>query len=321
MTTRQRKRTQGKSANPKRRVSDVGMVGALKSFVGHLEGTGKAAHTISSYRFDLLSFEEFLRSQKNEKGLASVRTLSRKDLERYHDWLKLHGQKTNTRRRKLMTVRKLMQYLAGRKKLDLDIARKLPAPEKIERVPRWLDAAALRRKIAAMPTGTHLGTRNAALVSFLLETGASVSEATALRWTMLDLDRGVVRFTGKSEREIELPKELVDRLRALKAYASDASDLCFVGFNRHGPLRLGKRSLAITSRGVEMLVKAACGEMGFEGATPRTLRHTAVVDWYRGGTDQASIQKRLGLRTAYSFRIYGPIFASIRSSSTATSTS
>jgi site-specific recombinase XerD len=317
MTNRQRKASAGQGKKtPKTRRKTVGgnlsFGAAMKSFIGHLEGTAKAAHTIASYRFDLQSFDEFLRSQKNVAGLENVRTLTRKELERYGDWLKIDGQKTNTRRRKLMTVRKFMQYLAGRKKLDLDVGRKLPAPEKVERVPFTLDTAKLRAAALALPKDSHLRLRNAVLLLTLLETGASVSEVAALRWSMIDFENARLRFTGKSERELSLSKELLDRLEKLRVFAIDTQDLCFVGFNRFGPVRLGKKSLGITPRGVEMLVKTLCESLGYPATTPRTLRHSAVVAWFRGGIVEAEIQKRLGLKTPYTFRIYQPIFAAIR---------
>lgn len=326
MTSRQRKVSVGKNCRPgkkksKKSASSLGFTAALRSFLGHLEGTGKASHTVASYRFDLQSFDEYLRDQKHTAGMSNVRSIARKDLERFHDWLKQNGQKTNTRRRKLMTVRKLMQYLTARKKLDLDIGRKLPAPEKVERVPVTLDATALRKSVLEKDGSSHLRLRNTVLLLTLLETGASVSEVAKLRWSMIDFQAGTLRFLGKSERDLPMSSELTSRFAKLRTHAVDSDDLCFVGFNRYGPVRLGKKSIGITSRGVEMLVKGFCEDLGFSEITPRTIRHSAVVAWFRAGVAEPEIQKRLGLKTAYAFRIYQPIFQSIRSSSGTTSTS
>jgi len=291
---------------------------ALKSFIGHLEWSGKAKHTIDSYHFDLRSFGEFMQKSKSTKQALDLRSVSRKDLERYHEWLKSDGQKTNTRRRKLMTVRKLMHYLTARKKLDLDIAKKLPAPEKIERVPETLSLSSFREKLETLATDSHLGLRNAALLAFLADTGCGVSEVSKLRWSAIQFKEGKVSFFGKSERDCELkPKTLtlLTRLHA-KALNQEEDEVCFVGFNRHGPIRIGKKSLGITSRGIEMLVKSLSETLGFSNVTPRTLRHSAVIDWYRLGVREDEIQRRLGLKTAYAFRIYQPIFAAMNSTAT-----
>lgn len=291
---------------------------ALKSFIGHLQGSGKAEHTIASYHFDLLSFAEFMQKSRGSKQVLDLKSVSRKDLDRFHEWLKSDGQKTNTRRRKLMTVRKLMHYLTARKKLDLDIASRLPAPEKIERVPETIDLEAYRKKLETLPTGSYIAIRNVALLALLSDTGCSVSEASKLRWSAID---GKVSFMGKSERDCALSPRTLAWLSKLRAEAlslsgatdqdSIADEVCFVGFNRHGPIRIGKKTLGITSRGIEMLVKSVSETLGFADVTPRTLRHSAVVDWYRSGVREVEIQRRLGLRTAYAFRIYQPIFSAM----------
>ncbi len=300
---------------------------ATKSFIGHLEGTSKSTHTIDAYRFDLNDFATFLQGQRGSspRTIPDPRSLSRKDLERYHDWLRTQGQKANTRRRKLMTVRKFMHYLTARKKIDLDIGRRLPAPEKSERVPETIDLSQLVVALEKQPRSTPLGIRNFALLSVLIDTGAGVSEVAKLRWSMVDLAAGTIRFVGKAERDLKLRPATVSALTQLQQAAGDAdSELCFVGYNRYGPIRIGKRPLGITSRGIELLVKSLAGELGFGGVTPRVLRHSAVVEWYLNGADESEIQRRLGLKTAYSFRIYAPLFAKIdakaKSRSGATST-
>jgi site-specific recombinase XerD len=314
-STQSKKAPKGKA---RQKPTPMALGAALKSFMGHLEGTGKALHTIDAYRFDLQNFAEFLQGSRSPKTPVDLRLVVRKDLERYHDWLKQSGQKTNTRRRKLMTVRKLMNYLTNRKKLDFDIAKKLPAPEKLERVPETVDLAGLRAAVAKLDTGSHLARRNEALFGILMDTGCAVSEAAKLRWAALDLKNGKVTFYGKAERELKLTPHTLASTAKLREFAAD-DELCFIGFNRHGPVRIGKRALGITSRGIEMLVKSLAGTLGFPKVTPRTLRHSAVVEWFRAGVNEDEIQKRLGLRTSYAFRIYAPIFSAIRSSSETTS--
>lgn len=279
--------------------------------MGHLEGAGKARHTVDAYRFDLRSFAEFLQESYAGRGAIDLRAVVRKDLERYHDWLKQAGQKTNTRRRKLMTVRKLMNYLANRRKLDLDVAKRLPAPEKIERVPETIDLVRFRAAVAGLETGSPLSRRNAALLGVLMDTGCGVSEAAGLRWTQVDPRSGKIKFVGKGERELKLSVETLTALAKLREGAGE-DELCFVGFNRHGPMRIGKRALGITPRGIEILVKTLAASLGHARVTPRTLRHSAVVEWFRAGVAEDEIQRRLGLRTPYAFRIYGPIFAAIQ---------
>lgn len=306
------KASQAGQAAKTRRTKNTAYASALKSFIGHLEGTGKAAHTIDSYRLDLLRFEEFLRGEGNKPAEVRVDRISRKDLERYHEHLKLEGQKTNTRRRKLMTVRKLMTYLASRKRIEIDVAKKLPAPAKIERIPFTVDSGKLIEAIRGLETGTPILARNRALLWLLAETGCSVAEAAALRWKETDLEARRVEFLGKSQRTLSISAGLANALGEVVGSAKP-HEPCFRGFNRFGSL-----GGAITPRGIELLVKSYEPKLGLGSLTPRSFRHSIVVHWYREGTSESEIQKRLGLKTAYSFRVYAPIFAKIAAASKST---
>jgi site-specific recombinase XerD len=272
---------------------------ALRSFLGYLEGTEKALHTVRNYRSDLMSFEEFL-----EQGLGSRRVslsrLSRADLERYHSYLKAKGFRTNTRRRKLLTLRRLLRYLSRRGKLNLDIADQLPAPAKLERVPRTLQTGSLLQAIQGLPTSSELEARNRALLWALAETGCRVSEVGLLRRDSLSETGGrpQLQFEGKFARSVPISGALFEALRAL----SDASTSLFTGHNRYGSL-----GAPISSRGVELLVKTYAARLEIEDPTPRLFRHSAVLAWHKAGETQEEIQRRLGLRTAYSFRIYAPL--------------
>jgi len=304
MKTSQRSKTK---AGRKKSARDgkTGFAAAMKSFIGHLEGTGKAAHTIDSYRLDLLRFEEFLQSEGRKAREVRVDRITRKDLERYHEKLKQGGQKTNTRRRKLMTLRKLMTYLTARKRIDFDIAKKLPAPAKLERIPFTVDSAKLIEAIRATGAETSLFARNRALLWLLAETGCSVAEAARLRWKEVDLEGGRIEFVGKAERTLPISSDLAKALAQILGTAKPIEP-CFRGFNRFGSL-----GGAITPRGIELLVKSYEPKLGLGTLTPRSFRHSIVVHWFKEGVAEIEIQKRLGLRTAYAFRVYAPIFAKL----------
>lgn len=275
---------------------------ALRSFMGYLEGTEKALHTVKNYQSDLRSFEDFL-----ERGLGSKRVLlhlvQREDLEQYHEFLKAEGFKSNTRRRKLLTVRRLLRYLTQRNQIGIDVGKKLPTPHKIERVPYTVPGEELLTAIRALPTGTELQARNRVLLWVLAETGCQVSEVTQVRPIDFESDR-LLTIRGKASRTVEISKPLAEAARTLPR--KDRQSPLFPGHNKFGPL-----GGAITSRGVELLVKGHSIRLGFPKLTPRTFRHSAVIRWHQEGTEQNVIQKRLGLRTAYAFRIYAPMLAAL----------
>jgi integrase/recombinase XerC len=280
---------------------------AIRSFLGYLEGTQKALHTIKNYRLDLLAFQSFLAGSGSKKSLDAIDS---SDLESYQNHLRALGLKTNTRRRKLMTLRKFLSYLAGRKKIPVDLGRKLPTPHKMERIPVTVSATALLQSIEKLPQDTELDMRNRALLWTLLETGCLISEAAKVRFddfhspksdSKTDKSGGTAKleFHGKNARSIAISVDLYHAIQGLKQKRKGDSPWIFLGFNKFGSL-----GAAISPRGIELLVKAYASKLGFPEIVPRTFRHSIVLSWLQNGFTEASIQQRLGLKSAYAFRAF-----------------
>src|SRR4051794_5269052 len=95
--------------------NDLDFPYAIRSFMGYLEGTQKSLHTIKNYQLDIFSFQNFIVEEYTKQPIR-LDEVSRKDLERYSEFLKEEGFKANTRRRKILTVTQFLNYLAKRKK-------------------------------------------------------------------------------------------------------------------------------------------------------------------------------------------------------------
>jgi site-specific recombinase XerD len=277
---------------------------AIRSFIGYLEGTEKSLHTIKNYRLDLLAFQDFLQTGLGSKP-KPLEQVQADDLELYHQHLKKLGLKTNTRRRKLMTLRRFLSYLAGRKKLSQDLGKTLPTPYKIERIPLVHPAAELLSAVQALSSETEFEQRNRILIRTLLETGCLISEAAKVRWD--DWRTGkenqfFLEFAGKSPRRVPISPELYEWVQSLKKRRTGDSPWVFRGFNKFGAV-----GQAISPRGIELLVKAYAPKLGFGEIVPRTLRHSAVVGWFRQGMGEQEIRERLGLKSDYAFRAYAAL--------------
>ena len=306
--------------DPKR---NIDLAAALKSFSGYLQGSGKAEHTIRNYRWDILHFARYLAPPGGPDALRRLKlsNLTPADLEGYDAYLRSRGFKTNTRRRRLITVGRFLSFLAGRRKLPEELGRKMPAPHKMERVPFTISATELLNTIRRLPYDTELTARNRALLWALAETACSVSELARVRFedvAVLENGKGSLRIEGKSARTLEVSQELAEAILVLR---KGEVPWVFRGWNKYRAL-----PTAITPRGIELLVRSYAEKLLGPAApsgdqdllTPRTFRHSAVIRWYQEGVSREEIQKRLGLKTAYAFRIYEPLF---KSSSKTTSSS
>jgi site-specific recombinase XerD len=286
---------------------------ASRSFVGFLEGTGKSAHTIANYRQDLGLFERFVSRRLSRKPLL-VDQLTLRDLRAYAESLRAEGFQDNTRRRRLLTVRRFFEYLTRRGKLSVDLGKRVPAPHKIERIPRVQDAELLLGRVRGLEAEGLLALRNKVLLATLLETGCLVSEVARLQFDHWDFETASLAVSGKSARRIPVSQVLLAEVASLRERTS--GKFLFLGFNRFGPLT----SVPVSPRGVELLVRAYADRLGSPELTPRMIRHSVVVAWARRGVEQKQIREWLGLRTDYAFRAYAPLLKGFRSSVAATST-
>lgn len=286
----------------------------LRHFVGYLQATSKAAHTVKSYEIDLKGFHDFATAKAPRKALATG-ALSLSLLEEYHEELKRRGLKTNTRRRILMTLRRFVRFLHARNVLKTDWDMRLPTPQKVERVPRVADWKDLHARIQGLPQTTFLERRNRALFWTLLETGAQVAEVAKLR--LRDFERhggeALVRIQGKRARGVPVSTALAQAVESIYAEGAMLTPNAFPGCNKVGPL-----PMAISPRGIELLIRDYAGRLGGKDLVPRAFRHAYVVHAWEEGLSRDEIQKRLGLLSQYSFRMYEPIFKS-KSGTTSTS--
>ena len=269
---------------------------AIKSFIGYLEGTGKSEHTIKNYRLDLLAFQNFLNEEKQPPRLES---LTHSHLEEFHKQLKGAGLKTNTRRRKLLTVQKFLRFLIQRKKLAIELSRKLPTPHKMERIPATFPSGEILERVRKLPAVTEIETRNRVFLWTLAETGCLVSEVKRIRFDELETKgtRPKLFISGKNSRTLLVSMELYQAVQVLKTKGT--SPWLFLGFNKFGPM-----GLPMTSRGAEMLVRSYAAKLGFPALTPRAFRHSAAAAWLKEGISPGEVQARLGLKTDYAFRSY-----------------
>lgn len=171
-----------------------------------------------------------------------------------------------TIRRELSTLRAAINFAftEGR------ITRPVPVwlPEAPPGRDRWLsrpEAAALLN--AARTQGPKTRLYLPLFIVLALYTGARKEAVLSLRWTQLDLDRGVIDFhdpgraaTNKRRSRIPIPDHLMTFLRLARRRGSD------LGYVIH---RDGRRI-----KDVKRAFATACATAGLEDVTPHTLRHT-----------------------------------------------
>jgi site-specific recombinase XerD len=284
-----------------------------REFLEHLEiERGRSLHTIRNYDHYLERFLEFSKAKKP----ADVTEQSVRD---FRLWLNRQngtrgaGGRSESMKRKtqnyyLIALRAFLKFL---RKRDVESLQ----PERIElaKVPeRSLDlisAAELERLMKAPDPATPAGLRDRAILELLFSTGLRVSELCSLD-ADLDLSKDEFSIRGKGEK-VRVVFLTPSAKTALQEYLKTRKDMDDALFVQYGKVRRdtekagGQKSLRLTSRSVERLVKQCAIKAGItKKVTPHVIRHSFATDLLSNGADLRSVQALLGHANIATTQVY-----------------
>ena len=155
--------------------------------------------------------------------------------------------------------------------------------------------------------GTALqSTRDRAILELLFSTGLRVSELCSLNRD-LDLSRDECSVRGKGEK-VRVVFFSPEAKKALKEYLEkrkDLDDALFVQMGRGAGKVAGKKSLRLTPRSVERIVKHYATKAGItRRVTPHVIRHSFATDLLQNGADLRSVQAMLGHANIATTQVY-----------------
>jgi integrase/recombinase XerC len=253
---------------------------------------GFSAHTVRSYRSDLLALAEF----------AGDRPL---DLEAYRDWLwhsSNEGLAKSTLARRAASARAFSSWLARTGTTPGDAAARLKAPRPDQHLPRVLSRTQVDGIFAQLEalaaTGDEFAIRDLAIVELLYGSALRVSEVAGLDLDSVDPGRQTVRVLGKGSKQRVVPFG-VPALRAVSAYLAvrPAVDTRALFVNTRGA--------RVNTRTIYELVARMLNELPGTGpAGPHALRHTAATHLLDGGADLRAVQEMLGHASLGTTQLY-----------------
>jgi integrase/recombinase XerD len=261
---------------------------------------GASARTVEAYRdaFELLLGFAERRTGKPPSAL-SLADLDAPLVLDFLDHLETErGNTARTRNARLAAIHSFMRYAAIRDPASLPVtARVLAIPAK--RFDRPVLGYLTREQVAAILAApdrrTWSGRRDAVLLATAYNTGARVSELTALRVRDVLLDRQTavhLHGKGRKQRVIPLWKTTAAELRAWLSQINPAPDASLFPNRAGAPLtRSGIRDR------LDRAVAAAgqhCPSLRGQHVTPHTLRHSTAMHLLQSGTDLAVIALWLG---------------------------
>ncbi len=258
---------------------------------------GLARNSLDAYRTDLDEFIRFTHAAAPgtmpEAALVAtwVNSLYAKDFS------------SRTIARRLSSVRGLFRFLLTEGQVETDPTEHLSSPKQWATIPKFLNREQIEKLIAAPDTTKPSGLRDKAMFELLYATGIRVSELVNLKTSNLDAGLGLIRVTGKRNKQRIVPVH-AGALRAIADYVAEGR-LALLKLRASPSLFVTARGGPMTRQGFWASVRMNGKRAGiFHNLSPHVLRHTFATHLLEGGADLRSVQTMLGHADLSTTEIY-----------------
>lgn len=284
------------------RASQIGFAQLVQDFFLRrlVAQRGASARTVESYRD---AFELLLGFIEQRTGTPAA-ALQLADLDApvvldFLDYLEnRRGNSVRTRNARLAAIHSFMRYAAVRDPASLPVTGRvlaIPAKRFDRPVLGYLSREQITAILAAPDRRTWSGHRDTVLLATIYNTGARVSEITALRVRDVLLNRQTavhLHGKGRKERVIPLWKNTAAELRAWLSKTNDAPE---------APVFPNRSGTPISRSGVRDRLDRAvavaqrdCSSLHGQHISPHTLRHSTAMHLLQSGADLPIIALWLG---------------------------
>ena len=260
---------------------------------------GLAQLTLAAYRRDLLAFGNWLRQSRARELNAAVAG----DIEAYLAWRFAQHAQPRSAARYTSSLKRFYRYLLRENLTATDPTLNLDSPKLPRSLPKTLTEADVERLLNSAATDAPLDLRDRAMLETLYATGLRVSELVGLKLTAVNLNDGVLRVTGKGNKDrlVPLGEEAVEWLRR---YLADARP-SLMEKNLSDAVFVTARGDGMTRQAFWYLIKRRARSAGIERPlSPHTLRHAFATHLLNHGADLRVVQMLLGHSDISTTQIY-----------------
>jgi integrase/recombinase XerD len=205
--------------------------------------------------------------------------------------------------RHLSSMRSFFGFLTAEGKVQVDPTEHLSSPKQWSTIPKFLNRDQIDGLIAAPDVSKPTGLRDRAMLELLYATGIRVSELINLQLSNVDMGLGLLRVTGKGNKQRMVPVNGT-ALAMVWRYVADGRLSLLRG--RHSScLFITARGEAMTRQAFWAVIKVNGRKAGiFHHLSPHVLRHTFATHLLEGGADLRSLQEMLGHADLSTTEIY-----------------
>ena len=258
--------------------------------------------TVRAYIDDVEAFLEYLETDDDRFDPSTVDV---SDLRSWVMFMVERGDSPRSVNRRISSLKSFFRFMMRTDAIRENPARKLRSLPAASDLPQFVPRDGMHELIARLmePSEDYPSERDALVVLMLYGTGMRRAELASLTVERADISDGVIRVTGKGDREriVPLAPKLRKRLEWY-LYVKNEKIVCAADKNF---LFLSNRGGRLSEGAVYRIVIRILGDAGVQGKrSPHVLRHTFATHLLGEGADIRAIQELLGHSSLGSTQIY-----------------
>lgn len=272
----------------------------LTHFIEYLQLEKKySIHTITAYRQDLISFQDFILKEFDEKELEQV------NYSQVRSWivnLVDSGVSNSSINRKISSLRSFYKFLLKTKQIEISPLAKHRSLKMARKVQVPFSETEITTALENNKGDSFEEKRNKLIVELFYSTGIRRAELIGIELKNVDLRGGVLKVLGKRNKERIIP--LLPSVKAsIEAYLPARLEVVSDSEEEH--LFVTGRGVKVYDRLVYDIIKNYFrGVSSKQKQSPHILRHSFATHLLNQGADLNSVKELLGHSSLAATQVY-----------------
>jgi integrase/recombinase XerD len=256
---------------------------------------------VEAYEHDIEKLYQFVELKEIKGGPEAIRL---ENLQEFLKWIHELGMSARSQARMLSGIKSFFKYLLIENLVKDDPTTLLEGPKLGRKLPDFLTVEEVNAIISAIDLSKPEGERNKAMLETLYSSGLRVSELVNLKKSNLHTEIGLLKVTGKGNKERLVPIGSV-ALRQIATYESAYRSHLQIKPGNEDILFLNRRGSKLTRVMIFTIIKQLVVAAGIKKSiSPHTFRHSFATHLIEGGADLRAVQEMLGHESITTTEIY-----------------
>lgn len=274
----------------------------IKGFRSYLQlERSLSGNSVEAYEHDIEKLFQFVQLKELKGGPEGIRL---EDLQEFLKWINELGMSARSQARMLSGIKSFYKYLLIENLVKDDPTTLLEGPKLGRKLPDFLTVEEVNAIIGAIDLSKPEGERNKAMLETLYSSGLRVSELVNLKKSNLHPEIGLLKVTGKGNKERLVPIGSV-ALKQIATYESAYRSHLQIKPGNEDVLFLNRRGAKLTRVMIFTIIKQLVVAAGIKKSiSPHTFRHSFATHLIEGGADLRAVQEMLGHESITTTEIY-----------------